>query len=99
MWCLNTTYSDYLDNPEQLEYLLNAELVTQYPYISSLASSDDKINGVIQFDRIQTTDEGEQRKNLTYTDSSQFDTMYNNYANTGNRDVFNYFTLDEEGKR
>lgn len=97
MWCLNTTYSDYLDNPEQLEYLLNAELVTQYPYISSLASSDDKINGVIQFDRIQTTDEGEQRKNLTYTDSSQFDTMYNNYANTGNRDVFNYFTLDEEG--
>ena len=23
--------------------------------------------------------------------------MYNNYANTGNRDVFNYFTLDEEG--
>ena len=97
LWCLNSVYSDYLDSPEQLEFLLNAELVTQYPYISSLASSDDKINGVIQFERVQTTEAGEQRKTLTYIDSSQFETMYNNYENTGNRDVFNYFTLDEEG--
>ena len=50
LWCVNNEYSKYLKKPEDLEYLLNAEVVTQYPNIDGL--SDDKLNGIIKFARL-----------------------------------------------
>ena len=96
LWCLSSTYSRYLENPEQLEYLLNAELVTQYPKIDSLPS--DKLNGIIEFERY-TTEEGtntETNKKLTYISMTEFNRKFNEYSNSGNEDVFNYFTIDDE---
>ncbi len=51
IWELNKDiYSKYLDNYEQLEYLMNAELVTQMPHLNNL-SSIGVLNGTIHFDR------------------------------------------------
>ena len=49
LWCISPEYEKFMDKPENLEYLLNAELVTQYPYIDDLP--EDKLNGVIKFYR------------------------------------------------
>lgn len=55
LWCLSEEYSNFLDSPEQLEFLLKAELITQYPYIDGL--DDSKTNGVIKFYRYSNTGE------------------------------------------
>ena len=55
LWCLSDEYSKYINKPEQLEKLLMAELVTQYPYIDGLDES--KTNGVIKFYRYANTGE------------------------------------------
>ncbi len=139
LWCVNNEYSKYLKKPEDLEYLLNAEVVTQYPNIDGL--SDDKLNGIIKFARLgdnsDTNGDGvvniydivdiesirnradivniqdAKEKNrklkeeinkqieassfvLKYISESEFDTKFNNYINTGNKDVFNYFTIDDQ---
>ena len=139
LWCVNNEYSKYLKKPEDLEYLLNAEVVTQYPNIDGL--SEDKLNGIIKFARLgdnsDTNGDGvvniydivdiesirnradivnmqdAKEKNrklkeeinkqieassfvLKYISESEFDTKFNNYINTGNKDVFNYFTIDDQ---
>lgn len=55
LWCLSDEYSKFIKKPEQLEKLLMAELVTQYPYIDGLDES--KTNGVIKFYRYANTGE------------------------------------------
>ena len=55
LWCLSDEYSKYIKTPEQLEKLLMAELITQYPYIDGLDAS--KTNGVIKFYRYANTGE------------------------------------------
>lgn len=103
LWCINTEYSKYLEKPEDLEYLLNAELVTQYPKINGVAS--DKLNGIIEFARITSLDDTDQDGNidlddgpkmLTYISSDEFETKFQNYVSTGDMDVFNYYTLDDQ---
>lgn len=103
LWCLNYDYSKYLKKPEDLEYLLNAELVTQYPKIEGL--TEDKLNGVIQFARVtelgDTNGDGvidlnDGPKILTYITPEEFDVKFQNYIDTGNEEVFNYFTLDDQ---
>lgn len=55
LWCLSDEYSKYMREPEELEKLLKAELITQYPYIDGLDAS--KTNGVIKFYRYANTGE------------------------------------------
>ena len=103
LWCINDIYSKYLDSPENLEYLLNAELVTQFPKIDNL--SEEKVNGIIQFARINNIsdidndgdiDIDDNPQILTYTNIEDFDTKFENYINSGNTEVFNYFTIDDQ---
>ena len=96
MWCLSDTYAKYLSKPEELEYLLNAEIVTQYPKIDAL--NNDGINGIIQFTRVGKDDDGrDTSKILKYLSPAEFDKKYNEYTSNGSLSVFDYFTLDDEG--
>lgn len=98
LWCLNSVYSKYLKNPEQLQKLLDAELITQYPKISSLSS--DKKNGIIEFHRFlknaDTNGEGTE-VTLTYINTDSFNEKFNEYIEKGNTEIFKYFSIDEEG--
>ena len=85
LWCLSDVYSKWLDKPENLEYLLNAEIVTQYPKIDNLSS--EKLNGIIQFKRI---DRNQKEQVLEYLNPEDFETKYNNYIEKGNNEVFKY---------
>ena len=89
MWCTNDLYSKYLDNVDELEKLLNAEIITQYPKIKN---NKDKniLDGIIEFERHDS--EGGVKK-LTYIKKSSFDAMI--AANDTN--VVNYFSLDDDG--
>lgn len=78
---------DYLDSPEELEKLMNAEIITQYPKIGN---PDAKLDGIIEFERHKT--DGTSCK-LKYLDSETF----NSYIDANDTTAMNYFTLDEEG--
>lgn len=75
---------DYLDTPEELEKLMNAEIITQYPKIGK-----DNLDGIIQFERHKTDGTSNM---LTYIDNETF----NNYINSGDEAVLDYFTLDDQ---
>ena len=103
LWCLNDTYSKYLEKPEDLQYLLDVELITQFPKIEGV--SDDKLNGTIQFARIRNIDDldgdgdidlDDQPMILSYISNEEFEQKFNDYETSGNQDVFNYYTIDEE---
>lgn len=89
MWCTNDLYSSYLDNVEELEKLLNAEIITQYPKIKN-NKDKDILDGIIEFERHDS--EGGVKK-LTYIKKSSFDAM----IAANDIDVVNYFSLDDEG--
>lgn len=93
LWCMDDVYSDYLKKPEELEKLLNAEIITQYPKMgdgATDANGKKKLDGIIQFERYPQ--EGGQSKTLKFIKAETF----NDYVSKGNEDVLNYFTLDEE---
>ena len=96
LWCISEEYSKYMKKPEELEYLLRAEVITQYPKIDGLSS--DKINGIIQFERVSTDEASgkENRKTLKFIKQDKFEEKFQNYQNSGDKDVLNYFTLDDE---
>lgn len=85
LWCVSESYSKYLSKPEELEKLLNAEIITQYPKIGS-ANAD--LNGIIEFQRYKT--DGTNLM-LEYIDIDAF----NEYIDDENLDIVNYFTVDE----
>lgn len=87
LWCLNDVYSKYLDTPEELEKLLNAEIITQYP---KTGSEDSKLDGIIEFERHKTDGTS---TILTYVDYETF----NSYVENENEEVLDYFTIDEQG--
>lgn len=92
IWELNKElYSQYLDNYEQLEYLMNAELVTQMPYLNNL-SSTGVLNGTIYFDRYMNGSTNAIR--LTYIGEGAF----NELIERNDSSVLNYFTLTESGE-
>lgn len=97
LWCITDEYSKHLKTPEDLEKLLNAELITQYPKIEGLSS--DKLNGIVEFERHETDPNTgvENVRTLQYVERNQFSQMMERYKESGNRDVLNYFTLDDEG--
>lgn len=78
----------YLDKPEELEKLMNAEIITQYPKIGN---EEVALDGVIEFERHKT--DGTSTK-LKYVNKKTF----NNYIETKDvTNVMNSFTLDENG--
>lgn len=91
MWCLNDLYSERL-SVEELEKLLNAEIITQYPKIKNKTDNDGNkfLDGIIEFERHDS--EGNSTK-LTYLKKSSFDEMVNN----NDTEIVKYFTLDEDG--
>ena len=97
LWCLNDAYARYLKKVDDLEYLLNAELVTQYPKIDNL--SEDKLNGIVTFERHQVDPDtqAETVKTLKYVSSDEFSKLFEDYKKTGKNDIFDYFTLDDSG--
>ena len=105
LWCSSDEYLEYLESPEDLEYLLQAELITQYPKIDGLPGGT--LNGIIEFARVgeaqsDVDEDGDidiedNPQMLSYISMEEFDTKFNNYISTGNQEVFNYFTLDEQG--
>lgn len=75
----------YLDTPEELEKLMNAEIITQYPKIGN---PDAKLDGIIEFERNKTDGSSVM---LSYIDIE----IFNKYIEKENLDVLNYFTIDE----
>ena len=87
LWCMNDVYSQYLDKPEELEKLLNAEIITQYP---DLGDAEGKLNGIIKFERHK---EDGSSKFLTYVDTNTF----SKYVDDGDSKALDHFTLDDTG--
>lgn len=82
-----TDLDKYLDNYEQFEKLIDAEVITQFPHIGV---GEGKLDGSIKFQR-HFSDNNE--KTLSYISSDTFD----KYINSGDEKVLNYFTLDSDG--
>ena len=87
LWCSNDVYSKYLKKPEELEKLLKAEIITQYP---DFGQEDAELNGIIKFERHK---EDGTSQFLKYIDS----TTFSNYVESNDVTALDYFTLDEEG--
>ena len=83
----NNNIKNYLDKPEELEKLMNAEIVTQYPKIGN---SDSDLDGIIQFERHK---EDGTSKFLTYVDYNTF----SDYIQNSDAKALNYFSLDSDG--
>lgn len=83
---------------EKLEYLLNAGLVTKFPYIEGLA--EDKVNGIVKFYRYSETEQAEDPEQekylLKFVDEETFEQAMEAYETSGSNEVFKYFTIDEE---
>lgn len=77
----------YLKNAEELEKLVNAEVVTQFP---KLGLSDDKLDGTIEFERHKM--DGTSKK-LKYVDEDTF----NDYIDKKDTNAVDYFTINEDG--
>lgn len=93
LWCMDDVYSDYLKKPEELEKLLNAEIITQYPKMgdgATDANGKKKLDGIIQFERYPQ--EGGKSKTLKFIKAETF----NSYVSNGDDKALDYFTLDEE---
>lgn len=74
----------YLDSPDELKKLMDAEIITQFP-----KTGNGDMDGIIEFER--NTD-GRKNK-LTYIDKGTFDS----YISSNNTDIVKYFTLDDSG--
>ena len=77
---------NYLSSVEELEKLMNAEIITQYPKLNKNVD----LNGTVEFERHKT--DGKTSK-LEYIDLEKF----NKKIEEKNTDVVKYFTLDENG--
>ena len=97
LWCTNDVYSKYLTDPENLQKLLDAELITQSPKIEGLAS--DKLNGIVEFIRYSTDPDTqiEAVTTLKWISETEFAEKMEKYKDDGDNDILNYFTLDENG--
>lgn len=79
-----STVENYLSSVEELEKLMNAEIITQYPKLNR----DVDLNGTIEFERHNTDGTSYM---LEYIDIDTF----NQYIENNNTNIVNYFTLDE----
>lgn len=74
----------YLDSPKQLEKLMNAEIVTQYPKFGK-----GDLDGSIVFKRGDKT--------LKYVSQDKFNEYIQEYNDSGNDIASDYFTIDGNG--
>lgn len=81
---------DYLNTPDELAKLMNAQVVTQFPFLPGL--TDDKLNGTVTFERHTVKDDGtEDIKTLEYINQDSFKSMIDSDDMT----ALNKFTLDD----
>lgn len=78
------TVGNYLDSVEELEELMNAEVITQYPKLDK----NVELNGTIEFER---------RKTDGTTVKLQFINLenFNKYIENKDISIVNYYTMDE----
>ena len=97
--------SQYLDSPEELERLMKAELVTQYPDTRPNPDEEidwdsiingDSLQGIIKFIRADT--EGN-RSTMTYVDQETFQSYIDEYNKTGSptakQNALSHFQVEE----
>ncbi len=82
----------YLSSPEELEKLMQAEVVTQFPKVG--VTDPDKLDGIVEFKR---EDSNSNVTNLKYVKESTFDSYIENYKNSGDTTALNYFSMDDKG--
>lgn len=89
LWKKNKEYRTNLSDVESLSYLLNAELVSQYPYIDGIDS--DSLNGIIKFYRNNND------RAMKYVSNDVLEGYVTQY-NGGDRNIINEalncFTID-----
>lgn len=78
--------NQYIDSAEELERLMRAEIVTQFPKLDKNVD----LNGTVEFERHKTDGTS---TILKYKDIATF----NKYIEEKNLDIVNYFTLDGDG--
>lgn len=97
VWDNDKRYSQYLTDVDSLSYLLNAQFVSQYPYIDSL--SDDELNGTIKFYRNNNIDSETYMQYIAADEMDNYLNMYNSgqisdeYVNK----ALNSFSINEDG--
>lgn len=79
-----STVENYLSSVEELEKLMNAEIITQYPKLNTQVD----LNGTIEFERHKSNGTSSM---LEYIDEE----IFNQYIENKNTDIVNYFTMDE----
>lgn len=91
IWELNKDlYLKYqIDDYKKLEYLMNAEIVTQMPHIGRATNN---VDGQVYFDRYLEGSTTAVR--LTYIEEQKF----NKLIEDGNSDVLNYFTITSDNE-
>ena len=77
---------DYLSSPEELEKLMNAEIITQYP-----KTGNADLDGIIEFERHKSDGTSTMLQFIDYN-------TFNSYINSQNVDILNYFTLNDNGE-
>lgn len=110
---LEPTLGEYIrqseeENIEAIKYLIEAESVTKLPYIDNI--EEGKLNGNIKFYRYLNEIEEEEEKEIKAEDVKEenrlkfmlieeFNAKLEAFKTNPeeNRDIYNYFTIDEEG--
>lgn len=86
-------YSTYLSGPDALAYLLNAQIVTQYPYIDSASGTD--LNGTVRFYR------NESKQPMAYLSQEALQKYVDNYNDKGDTDslakALDSFSINNDG--
>lgn len=86
-------YNKYLSNADALAYLLNAQIVTQYPYIDSASGTD--LNGTIRFYR------NESKQPMAYLSQEALQKYVDNYNDKGDTDslakALDSFSINNDG--
>lgn len=94
------------ENVEAIEYLLGAEIVTKMPYIDNMPEGE--LNGNIKFYRYikETEEENEingedvkEENRLKFMKLEEFNAKLEAFKTdpNSNRDIYNYFSIDEDG--
>lgn len=103
----NSRVDLYLDGPEQLSKLMNAEIVTKYPDTRSnpdepidwknIDFENNQIQGIIKFKR---ADKDGNVSTMIYTDSETFESKIKEYNESGSDSakefVLSHFTIDKQ---
>lgn len=93
VWANDKRYKRYLSSVDALAYLLNAQVVSQSPYIDAAAS--DELNGTIKFFR------NDSQIPMSFVQEDVFDGYVSDYNNSGDQDsknnALNSFTINSNG--